>query len=113
MRLFFDDICDSRSTDHVTNEMEKMTVHDMYKGHDLVHNASGFGMSISNVGHTILHTLNCVLHLQNIIRLSSTHKSLIFLHKLATDNKAFLEFHPNFFFYQGLGNEEDFPSRQK
>ncbi|XP_066385162.1 uncharacterized protein [Miscanthus floridulus] len=32
---------DSGATDHVTSELEKLTVHDKYGGHDQVHSASG------------------------------------------------------------------------
>ena len=47
---------DSGATDHITAELEKLTVRDKYKGSDQVHTASGSGMRISNIGHAILHT---------------------------------------------------------
>jgi hypothetical protein len=42
---------DSGATDHITSELEKMTVRDKYGGQDQVHTASGAGMKISNIGY--------------------------------------------------------------
>lgn len=88
---------DSGSTDHITSELEKITVREKYNGRDQVHTANGAGMSISNIGHTVLHTPSSNLHLNNILHVPSTRKNLVSVHKLALDNNAFLEFHPNFF----------------
>jgi hypothetical protein len=41
---------DSGATNHVTGELEKLTVQDCYSAHDQVHTANGTGMQISNVG---------------------------------------------------------------
>jgi hypothetical protein len=57
---------DSGATDDITSELEKLTVCDKYHGQDQVHTASGSGMNISNIGHTVLHTPHKELHLQNI-----------------------------------------------
>lgn len=46
---------DTGATDHVTDELEKLTVHDKYHGGDQVHAANGTGMEIANVGHSFLH----------------------------------------------------------
>jgi hypothetical protein len=88
---------DSGASDHITSELEKMTVRDKYGGQDQVHTASGAGMDISNIGHSVLHTPNKDLHLRNILHVPSASKSLLSVHRLASDNNAFFEFHPNFF----------------
>jgi len=88
---------DSGASDHVTSELEKLSVRDKYTGRDQVHTASGAGMKISNIGHTTLHTPLKDLHLKNILHVPSASKNLVSVHKLARDNDAFLEFHPNFF----------------
>jgi hypothetical protein len=54
-------------------------------------------MSISNIGHTTLHTPTRDLHLNNTLHVPSAKKSLASVHRIASDNNAFLEFHPNFF----------------
>lgn len=87
---------DTGATDHVTGELEKLTVHDKYHGGDQVHAANGTGMEIANVGHSFLHSPN--LHLRNILHVPQAHKNLCSVNRLARDNNVFLEFHPNHFF---------------
>ena len=88
---------DSGATDHVTGELEKMTVRDRYNGRDQVHTANGAGMKISNIGSTSFDTPIRPLHLEKILHVPSAHKSLVSVHRLTSDNNAFLEFHPNYF----------------
>jgi hypothetical protein len=87
----------SGATDHITAELEKLTVRDKYKGSDQVHTASGSGMKISNIGHAILHTPSKNLQLQNILHVPSANKSLVSVHRLTSDNNTFIEFHPHYF----------------
>jgi histone deacetylase 1/2 len=54
-------------------------------------------MKISNIGHTVLHTPQKELHLQNILHVPVANKSLASVHKLTSDNNALIEFHPNTF----------------
>jgi hypothetical protein len=81
----------------VTSDLEKLTVRDKYTGRDQVHTTSGAGMKISNIGHTTLHIPLKILHLNNILHVPSAHKNLVSVHRLASDNNIFLEFHPKFF----------------
>uniref|UniRef100_A0A453MZD0 Uncharacterized protein n=1 Tax=Aegilops tauschii subsp. strangulata TaxID=200361 RepID=A0A453MZD0_AEGTS len=46
---------DSGATNHITGELEKVTMRDKYRGKDHIHTASGEGMKISHVGHSIDH----------------------------------------------------------
>jgi hypothetical protein len=55
---------DSGASDHITSELEKLTVRDKYHGQDQVHTLSGSGMKMSSIGHTVLHTLHKDLHLK-------------------------------------------------
>jgi hypothetical protein len=55
-------------------------------------------MNISHIGHATIHTpSNHDIHLRNILHVPEAQKNLISVHHLATDNSAFLEFHPNYF----------------
>lgn len=74
-----------------------MTVRDRYNGRDQVQTASGSGMKISNIGSTIFHTPVRDLHLDNVLHVPSAHKNLVSVHRLTSDNNAFLEFYPNYF----------------
>jgi histone deacetylase 1/2 len=88
---------DSGASDHITSELERLTVRDKYHGQDQVRTASGSGMHISSIGHSTLHTHNTNLHLRNILHVPSASKHLISVHRLAQDNNIFFEFYPTFF----------------
>lgn len=88
---------DTGATDHITGELEKLSVRDRYKGNDQIHTASGAGMEIRHVGHSVVQTPSHDLHLNNILHVPMAKKNIISVHCLASDNSAFLEFHPNFF----------------
>jgi histone deacetylase 1/2 len=73
------------------------TIRDKYGGHDQVHSASGTGMEIDHIGSSILHTPSSKIHLNRILHVPKATKNLLSVHRLACDNNAFLEFHPNHF----------------
>jgi hypothetical protein len=88
---------DTGATDHVTGELEKLIVCDKYKGNDQVHTTSGAGMNVNHIGHSIVKTPHRNLMLKNVLYVPKANKNLIFVYKLASDNSAFLEYHPNYF----------------
>jgi histone deacetylase 1/2 len=47
---------DSGATDHITNELEKLSFRDKYHDNDQIHAANGQGMEISHVGHSTLQS---------------------------------------------------------
>ena len=47
---------DSGATDHITSDLERLTVRDKYNGGDQVHAANGSGMEIDHIGHSVLHS---------------------------------------------------------
>jgi len=70
-----------------------------------VHAANGSGMDISYIGRSTLHTPRSQIHLNKILHVPQAHKSLISVNRLACDNNAFLEFHPNDFFIKEQGTK--------
>jgi len=88
---------DSGASDHVTGDLEKLSARDRYGGKDQIQTASGSGMEITHVGHSVVQTHKRDLHLNNILYAPKAKKSLISVHRLTLDNSAYLEFHPNFF----------------
>jgi histone deacetylase 1/2 len=54
-------------------------------------------MQISHIGHSTIHTPSRSLNLKNILHVPSSKKNLLSVHRLASDNNVFLEFHPDFF----------------
>ena len=88
---------DSSATDHITGDLEKLTIRDKCHGREQVHAANGTCMEIANVGHSTLHSPNKTLHLHNILHVPQANKNLCSINHLTKDNNAFLEFHPNHF----------------
>ena len=88
---------DTGATDHLTGELDKLTVREKYKGNDQIHAANGAGMEIKHIGHSVVSTPSRNLYLNNILHVPRVTKNLISAHRLAMDNFAFLEIHPKYF----------------
>jgi hypothetical protein len=65
---------DTGATDHITSELDKLAFREKYNGGDQVHTASGTGMDIGHIGHSIIHTPIRDLNLKNILHVPSTEK---------------------------------------
>jgi hypothetical protein len=74
---------DSGATDHITYELEKISVRDKYHGGNQVHTASREGMAINHVGHSILHFPIRNIHLKNILHVPHANKNLLSVNHLA------------------------------
>ena len=96
---------DTRATDHITRDLEKLTIRDRYNGNEQVHAANGAGMNICHIGHSSLQSPHSQIHLKNILHVPQTSKNLVSVHRSARDNNAFLEFHPNHFFIKEQGTK--------
>ena len=94
---------DSGATDHITGELDKSTTRERYNSHDKVHTANRAGMVISHIGSTTIHSQKHKLHLKNILHVPEAKKSLASAHKIAIDNKAFVEIHLEFFVVKDRG----------
>jgi histone deacetylase 1/2 len=88
---------DTGAMDHITGELEKLTIRDRYNGNEQVHTASGQGMAIHHIGHASFHTPDRPIHLNHVLHVSQATKSLVSASKLVSDNNSFVEIHPNFF----------------
>jgi histone deacetylase 1/2 len=85
---------DTGATDHVTGELDKMMIRERYNGGEQIHTTNGSGMDITHIGRVICHTLERKLFLNNVLHVPSATKNHVSVHKLASDNNAYLEFHP-------------------
>jgi hypothetical protein len=54
-------------------------------------------MPIEHIDQTTFHTPDRNLNLVNLLHVPFTKKNIVSVHKLASDNNVFLEFHPIFF----------------
>jgi histone deacetylase 1/2 len=93
---------DTGATDHITGDLERLTVRDKYNGGDRVHAANGAGMEISHIGHSTLHSPSSPIYLNSILHVPSTSKNLVSVNRLTRDNHAFIEFHPDHFVVKDL-----------
>jgi hypothetical protein len=87
----------SGGTDHITGDLDKLTMYDTYGGHDQIHAENGSGMNITHIGTSIIATPTRTLTLNNVMHIPSTHKNLISVHRFTLHNDIFIEFHPYFF----------------
>nr|AAV44026.1 hypothetical protein [Oryza sativa Japonica Group] len=88
---------DTGATDHITGELDKLTVRDKYTGNEQVHAANGTGMEISHIDHATVPISSGNLVLKNVLYVPEATKSLVSASRLAFDNDAFVELHPNHF----------------
>jgi hypothetical protein len=52
-------------------------------------------MEISHVGHSVVHSPSHQIHLNNVLHVPAASKNLVSVNRLAKDNNAFVEFHPD------------------
>jgi hypothetical protein len=83
---------DTGTTDHITSELDKLTVREKYGGVNQVHITSGSGMPISHVGQSAIHTHERYLILKDILHVPSTSKILC----LSTNSPMIIMFSLNF-----------------
>jgi len=88
---------DFGATDHITGELERLTVRDKYNGTEQVHVVNGSGMEINHIGHSVLHSPTGKIHLKNILHVPQASKNLVSVNRLSRNNNVFIEFHPNHF----------------
>jgi hypothetical protein len=75
---------DTNVIDHITGELEKLSMKNKYHGGDQIHTASGSGMDISHIGHTTVCTPHHDIHLNNVLHVSQATKNLVSVYRLAT-----------------------------
>jgi hypothetical protein len=88
---------DNAATDHITGDLDKLTMRENYDGNDQVHAANGSGMTIKYVGHSTVSTPHRRILLKNVLHVSQATCNLASVHRLTADNDVFLELHPTFF----------------
>jgi hypothetical protein len=69
---------DSGATDHITGELEKLTMHETYHGNDQIWATNDACMNITHVGKVVLPAPTRPLHLNNVLRVPISHKQTCF-----------------------------------
>jgi len=93
---------DSAATNHITGELDKLTMREKYNGGDQIRTASGSGMDITHIGSSIVKTPVKNLHLTNVLHVPQTSKNLVSVHRFTLDNNVLIEFYPYFFLVKDL-----------
>lgn len=88
---------DTGATDHMTSNLEQLSLKKKYHGGDQIHTASGTGMNISHIGRTTVRTPTRNIQLNDVLYVPQAKKNLVSVHRLTADNSVFIEFHPDFF----------------
>jgi hypothetical protein len=86
------------ATDHITGNLDKLTMHDPYCNTDQIHTSNRSGMDNTCVGNSIIPTPTRNLTLNNVLHVPTSYKNLISVHRFTLDNDTFIEFHPYVFF---------------
>jgi histone deacetylase 1/2 len=97
---------DTAAMDHLTNNLDKLTMREQYRGKDHVQTANGKGMRITHIGQSIIPTLSHSLHLKNILHVPSVTRNLLSVKKLTSDNNVFFKFHPLYFLIKDRESRE-------
>jgi hypothetical protein len=91
------------TTDHITGDLDKLTMWENYGGNDQVHTANGSGMTIKYVGHSVVSTPHRRILLKNVLHVPQVTRNLASVHRLTADNDIFLKLHPHLFFLSRIG----------
>ena len=81
---------DTGATDHITSDLDHLTIREVYNSNERVHVGTGAGLHISHVGHSTLNNTAESLSLFNILHVPHITKK-------AKDNDIFIEIHSHNF----------------
>jgi hypothetical protein len=65
---------DSGATDHITGELERLTMHERYNGNDQIRAANGAGMDINHISKFVIPTSSRLLYLNHVLHVPLAHK---------------------------------------
>jgi transposase InsO family protein len=95
-------LTDTGATDHLTANLNNLTVQTPYKGSDQVAVGNGQSIPINNIGNGQLCTKFYNFRLHNLLHSSKISSNLLSVHKLCTDNNCSCYFDSNKFLIQDL-----------
>jgi hypothetical protein len=68
---------DTAATDHLTNNLDKITMKEQYRGKDHIQTANGTGMRITHIGQSFIPMPSHPLHLKSILHVPSVTHNLL------------------------------------
>lgn len=91
---------DSRATNHLTNNLNNLSLYQPYEGEDHVTIADGNQLPMHHTGTGLLPTPSTTLKLHNILHVPSISSNLISVQKLAANNNCTITFDDHSFVIQ-------------
>jgi hypothetical protein len=89
---------DSVAMDHITGDLDKMTMKENYGAQDQVHAANDTSMMIKRIGHFTVSTPYWHILLKNVLHVPRATRNLASVHQLTSNNDIFLELHPRWLY---------------
>jgi hypothetical protein len=69
---------DSAATDHITGDLNKLTMKENYSGQDQAHATNDTGMTIKHIGHSTVSTPYRHILLKNVLHVPQATHNLVF-----------------------------------
>ncbi|KAG8478760.1 hypothetical protein CXB51_028634 [Gossypium anomalum] len=97
---------DSDATHHVCKNASELHGSTPYTGTSSLLMGNGVSSKISSIRSTNFTTEKKLLHLTNVLCVSSIRRNLLSVSKFATDNNVFFEFHPSYCVIKDIQTQE-------
>lgn len=91
---------DSGATDHITNDLNNLSIQMNYHGRDQVAVGNGQGLQITHTGSSVLHTPFSSFKFSKILHVPSITSNLLSVNRFTKDNDCLFIFDPNGFTIQ-------------
>ena len=96
---WFPDTC---ANQHVTLDLANLANSALYLGNDHLHVGDDKGLSISHIGHTMLHSPKRTFTLSNVLHIPHITKPLLVVKKIYRDNNVYFDFNASVFYVKDL-----------
>jgi len=81
-------VADTSATTHMTSDLAQLNLAASFSGADTITTAGGSGLTISNIGSSILDVPHCSLQLKQVLHVPKLSQHLLSVHKLCKDNNC-------------------------
>ncbi|CAL8157377.1 unnamed protein product [Prunus armeniaca] len=81
-------VADTGATTHMTSDLSQLSLATPFSGSDTITTAGGSGLSISNIGSSILDVPPCSLQLKQVLHVPKLSQHLLSIHRLCKDNNC-------------------------
>jgi hypothetical protein len=90
-------LVDNGANNHITANLENLSIQQPYNGGEAVTVGNGGGLSITHTGFTSFHTPKSTLYLKNILCCPNASANLLSIQKFYEDNNCFFKLTNTYF----------------